>query len=98
MSSLIAISIWVISWFKMDNWSESSTGEYAAYYPIWYEYDSTSWGWTEEDIEWKTLLQERLTAHGDGYMDAKNFCMDVRHLREYPKLDGKGREASQIMS
>ncbi|GIK02018.1 hypothetical protein Aspvir_006061 [Aspergillus viridinutans] len=72
--------------------------EYAAYYPIWYEYVSASWAWTEEDAEWKKLLQERLAAHGDGHEDAKNFWMDLRHLRKYPNLDDKGREALQRLS
>lgn len=31
--------------------------EYAAYYPIWYEYVSASWGFTEMDVEWKRLLR-----------------------------------------
>ncbi|CAP92240.1 hypothetical protein E8E15_005231 [Penicillium rubens] len=66
--------------------------EFAAYYPIWYEYVSASWGWTEEDAEWKKLLQERLDVHGDGHTDAKDFWKDLRLLRKYPNLDEKGRE------
>ncbi|KAG2027633.1 hypothetical protein GB937_000072 [Aspergillus fischeri] len=77
---------------QMDNWSEFSTGNTLRI--ILY----ASWGWTEEDIEWKTLLQERFAAHDDGHRAAKNFCMDLRHLREYPRLDDKGREALQRMS
>ncbi|KAJ5284261.1 MAG: aminoglycoside 3'-phosphotransferase/choline kinase family protein [Kocuria palustris] len=66
--------------------------EFAAYYPIWYEYVSASWGWTEEDAEWKRLLQERLDVHGDRHTDAKDFWKDLRLLRKYPNLDEKGRE------
>jgi hypothetical protein len=66
--------------------------EFAAYYPIWYEYVSASWGWTEEDAEWKRLLQERLDVHGDGHTDAKIFWKDLRLLRKYPNLDENGRE------
>ena len=56
--------------------------EFAAYYPVWYEYVSASWGWTEEDAEWKRLLQERLNVHDDGYEDEKGFWQDLRRLRE----------------
>lgn len=66
--------------------------EFAAYYPIWYEYVSASWGWTEEDAEWKRLLRERMDIHGDGHEDAKAFWQDLRVLRKYPDLDEKGRE------
>ncbi|KAJ5257498.1 hypothetical protein N7524_009054 [Penicillium chrysogenum] len=51
-----------------------------------------SWGWTEEDAEWKRLLQERLDVHGDRHTDAKDFWKDLRLLRKYPNLDEKGRE------
>ncbi|GES61684.1 kinase-like protein [Aspergillus terreus] len=66
--------------------------EFAAYYPIWYEYVSASWGWTEEDAEWKTLLQECMEAHGEGHGDAKAFWMELRQLRKYPNLDEKGQQ------
>lgn len=69
--------------------------EFAAYYPIWYEYVSASWGWTEEDAKWKRLLQERLILHGDGHDDAKIFWQDLRLLRKYPNLDEKGREVME---
>ncbi|KAL3475914.1 kinase-like domain-containing protein [Aspergillus californicus] len=72
--------------------------EFAAYYPIWYEYVSASWGWTKEDAEWKKLLQERFDAHGDGYQDAKDFWMDLRRLRKFPNLDEKGREVLERLS
>ncbi|KAE8331602.1 kinase-like protein [Aspergillus sergii] len=62
--------------------------EYAAYYPVWYEYVSASWGLTEMDAEWKTLLRERLDAYGD----AKEFWTYLCHLRQYPNIDGEGRE------
>ncbi|CAG8930259.1 unnamed protein product [Penicillium salamii] len=67
-------------------------GEFAAYYPIWYEYVSASWGWTEEDAEWKKLLRERMGVYGEGHDDAKDFWTDLRHLRKYPNLDEKGQE------
>lgn len=66
--------------------------EFAAYYPIWYEYVSASWGWTEEDAEWKKLLRERMGVNGEGHDDAKDFWTDLRHLRKYPNLDEKGQE------
>jgi len=72
--------------------------EHAAYYPIWYEYVSASWGWTEEDAEWKKLLQEHMHVHGDGHDDAKDFWMDLRHLRKYPNLDEKGRQVLERLS
>lgn len=62
--------------------------EYAAYYPVWDEYISASWGFTEIDAEWKGLLRGRL----EGYEDAKGFLRDLFHLREYPDLDERGRE------
>lgn len=72
--------------------------EFAAYYPIWYEYVSASWGWTEEDAKWKKLLRERLEVHGDGHNDAKDFWTDLRCLRKYPNLDEKGREVLERLS
>ncbi|RAL01400.1 aminoglycoside phosphotransferase family protein [Aspergillus ibericus CBS 121593] len=62
--------------------------EYAAYYPIWYEYVSAAWGWTDMDAEWKKLLRQRMDVHED----AKEFWTDLYNLREYPKLDKKGQE------
>ncbi|PTU21422.1 hypothetical protein P175DRAFT_0544761 [Aspergillus ochraceoroseus IBT 24754] len=66
--------------------------EFAAFYPVWYEYVSASWGWTEEDAEWKKLLQERFHVHGDAHDDAKNFWRILRQMRKYPNLDAKGQE------
>ncbi|CDM29129.1 Protein kinase-like domain [Penicillium roqueforti FM164] len=63
--------------------------EFAAYYPVWYEYVSASWGWTEEDAQWKKLLRERMAVHGDEHEDAKEFWTDLHHLRKYPDLDEK---------
>lgn len=68
--------------------------EYAAYYPIWYEYVSATWGFTEADAEWRRLLRQRL----DTYEDAKSFWMDLYHLRNYPDLDEKGREVLENLS
>lgn len=72
--------------------------EFAAYYPIWYEYVSASWGWTEEDAEWKNLLRERMGVYGEAHDDAKDFWTDLRHLRKYPNLDEKGREVLDRLS
>ena len=66
--------------------------EFGSYYPIWYEYVSASWEWTEDDAEWKKLLQERSVIHGDGYEEAKAFWKDLRLLRKYPDLDERGQE------
>ncbi|OOF99121.1 hypothetical protein ASPCADRAFT_513206 [Aspergillus carbonarius ITEM 5010] len=68
--------------------------EYAAYYPIWYEYVSASYGFTEMDAEWKKPLRQRLDVHAD----AKAFWMDVYHLRQYPDLDEKGPEILEKLS
>ncbi|PWY91894.1 kinase-like protein [Aspergillus sclerotioniger CBS 115572] len=62
--------------------------EYAAYYPIWYEYVAASVGFAEMDVEWKKLLRQRL----DVYEDARNLWRDLYHLRDYPNLDKKGQE------
>lgn len=47
--------------------------EYAAFFPIWYEDVSASFGFTDMDVEWKRLLQERLRVHGEAHEDAKAF-------------------------
>lgn len=72
--------------------------EYAAFFPIWYEYVSASFGFTVHDVEWKRLLQERLRVHGDAHEDAKQFWTDLCHLRQYPDLDEKGQETLRILS
>ncbi|KAJ5165116.1 uncharacterized protein N7500_006946 [Penicillium coprophilum] len=72
--------------------------EYAAYFPVWYEYVSASFGFTEMDVEWKMLLQERLGIHDEAYEDAKAFWTDLRNLRQYPDLDEKGREVLERLS
>ncbi|KAJ6024297.1 hypothetical protein N7540_005094 [Penicillium herquei] len=66
--------------------------EYAAFLPVWHEYVSASWGWTDDDLEWKKLLQERMRVHGDGHEDARGFWRALRSLRQYPELDEQGRE------
>lgn len=55
--------------------------EYAAYFPIWYEYVSASFGLTDMYVEWKNLLQEHLGAHDEGHEDAKAFWKDLCNLR-----------------
>lgn len=46
--------------------------EYAAFFPVWYEYVSASFGFTDMDVEWKRLLRERLGIHGEAYEDARH--------------------------
>lgn len=55
--------------------------EYAAYFPIWYEYVSASFGFTDMYVEWKNLLQEHLGAHDEGHEDAKAFWKNLCNLR-----------------
>lgn len=71
--------------------------EFAAYYPIWYEYVS-AWGWTGDDAAWKKLLRERSDIHGDGHDDAKDFWPDLRHLIKHPKWDEKGQEVLERLT
>ena len=66
--------------------------EYAAYFPIWYEYVSASFGFTVMNVEWKKLLWERLGVHDEAYEDAKAFWTDMCNLWQYPDLDDKGQE------
>lgn len=66
--------------------------EYAAYFPIWYEYVSASFGFTDMDVEWKKLLRDRFGAHDEAHEDAKAFWTDMCNLRQYPDLDEKGQE------
>jgi aminoglycoside phosphotransferase (APT) family kinase protein len=72
--------------------------EYAAYFPIWYEYVSASFGFTDMDVEWKGLLRERLGVHDEAHEDAKAFWTDLCNLRRYPNLDEKGQEALKRLS
>ncbi|KAL4778625.1 hypothetical protein BJX76DRAFT_352471 [Aspergillus varians] len=44
------------------------------------------------------LLQERFGVYGDAYKDAKDFWMDLCHLRKYPDLDKTGRETQERSS
>lgn len=72
--------------------------EYAAYFPIWYEYVSASFGFTEMDFEWKKLLQGRLRVHGEGQEEARAFWADLCKLSRYPDLDEKGQEVFERLS
>lgn len=72
--------------------------EYAAYLPIWYEYISASFAFTEMDVEWKKVLRERLGAHDDAYDDARALWKDLISLKQYPDLDEKGKEALERLS
>lgn len=56
--------------------------EYAAYFPIWYEYVSASFGFTEMDVEWKSLLRDRFGVHNEAHEDAKAFWTDMYNLRQ----------------
>lgn len=47
--------------------------EYVAFSPIWYEFVSASFGFTEMDVEWKKLFRERLGVHGEAHENAKAF-------------------------
>lgn len=46
------------------------------------------------DAEWRGLLRQRLDVHED----AKDFWMDIYHLKQYPDLDEKGQEALKRLS
>ncbi|CAG8373869.1 unnamed protein product [Penicillium salamii] len=72
--------------------------EYAAFLPIWYEYVSASFGFTDMDVEWKKLLRERLSVHGEAHEEAKAFWTDMCNLRQYPNLDEKGQETLERLS
>lgn len=72
--------------------------EYAAYYPVWWEYVSASWGWTEQDSEWKGLLRERFAFYGDAHEDEKQFWTNLRHLRKYPNLDDRRKQVLEMLS
>ncbi|KAJ5361169.1 kinase-like domain-containing protein [Penicillium brevicompactum] len=72
--------------------------EYAAYLPVWYEYISASFAFTEMDVEWKKVLRERLGVHGDAYDDARALWKDLISLKQYPNLDEKGQEALERLA
>ena len=72
--------------------------EYAAYLPVWYEYISASFVFTEMDVEWKSMLWERLSVHGDAYDDVRALWKDPISLKQYPNLDEKGKEALQRLT
>ena len=72
--------------------------EYAAFFPIWYEYVSASFGFTDMDVEWKRLLRERFSVHGEAHENAKAFWTDMCNLRQYPNLDEKGQETLERLS
>lgn len=72
--------------------------EYASYFPIWYEYVSASFGFTEMDVEWKKLLRDRLGRRDEAYEEAKAFWTDMLNLRQYPDLDEKGQETLMRLS
>lgn len=72
--------------------------EYAAYLPVWYDYLTASFAFTEMDVEWKKLLRERLAVHGEAYDDARAVWKDLISLKQYPDLDEKGKEAFERLN
>jgi len=72
--------------------------EYAAFFPIWYEYVSASFGFTDMDVEWKKLLRERLDAQDEGHESAKRLWTDMCNLRQYPNMHEKGKETLERLS
>jgi hypothetical protein len=54
--------------------------EFAAYYPIWYE--CLSFLGMDGRRCYVEKATERLSAHGDGHEDAKDFWSDLRLLSE----------------
>ncbi|GAB1208491.1 hypothetical protein APSETT445_007242 [Aspergillus pseudonomiae] len=72
--------------------------EYAAYLPVWYEYISASFAFTEMDVEWKKVLRERLGVHDDAYDDARALWKDLISLKQYPTLDEKGKEGLERLA
>jgi hypothetical protein len=50
------------------------------------------------DVEWKKLLRERLSVHGEARENAKAFWTDMCNLRQYPNLDEKGQETLERLS
>ncbi|GCB22393.1 hypothetical protein AAWM_05278 [Aspergillus awamori] len=57
--------------------------EFAAYYPIWYEYLGIACDSIGKDAEWRELLRQRLDSHED----AKKFWKDLRTLQWYDRLE-----------
>ncbi|OJK03593.1 hypothetical protein ASPACDRAFT_39209 [Aspergillus aculeatus ATCC 16872] len=67
--------------------------EYAAYYPIWFEYLLVARGNVDPgDAEWKELLLLQFEAQGDGHPDAVQFRDSIFLLKGYPYLDDGERE------
>ncbi|RAH60866.1 aminoglycoside phosphotransferase [Aspergillus piperis CBS 112811] len=56
--------------------------EFAAFYPIWYEYLRIACGSTGKDAEWRELLRQRLDSHED----AKSFLKELRNLQWYNRF------------
>ncbi|PYI33816.1 kinase-like protein [Aspergillus indologenus CBS 114.80] len=67
--------------------------EYAAYYPIWFEYLLVARGNVDPDnAEWKELLLQQFEDQGDGHPDAVQFRDHIFLLKGYPYLDDGERE------
>lgn len=61
--------------------------EVSGFYPVWWEFTCAGIGLSEEDWEWKTLLQKNIP----DYTEAYKFWMDFRLLCQYPTLDDAGQ-------
>lgn len=61
--------------------------ESAGYFPVWWEYASTSIGLSAEDAEWKALLRKHLCAYDAG----KDVWRSFYSLSWYPDLDENGQ-------
>ncbi|CRG83008.1 hypothetical protein PISL3812_00356 [Talaromyces islandicus] len=72
--------------------------EYAAYLPVWYDYISAAFAFTEMDVEWKNLLRERLAVNDVSYDDVRVVWKDLISLKKYPNLDEKGKAALERLT
>ncbi|EED15380.1 conserved hypothetical protein [Talaromyces stipitatus ATCC 10500] len=54
----------------------------------WWEFTCAGIGLSQEDKEWKTLLQKYMP----DYTDACEFWLDFYALSKYPSLDERGME------
>jgi aminoglycoside phosphotransferase (APT) family kinase protein len=57
--------------------------ELSGYFPVWWEYASTTtWGCSQEDVEWRLLLREYM----EPFEDAREWWLDFMSLQHYPKM------------
>ncbi|KAH8696000.1 kinase-like domain-containing protein [Talaromyces proteolyticus] len=62
--------------------------EASGYFPVWWEFTCSGIGLSQEDKEWKTLLQKYMP----DYTGAREFWLDFYALSKYPNLDERGME------